>query len=129
MARAKITLRGSMTHTVKGRTFRKGFPQIITNLADIKYYESQPGFHVEMLSAPKKASTNPAAPKKTKDVPKPQVEEKPAAETHSRDKLKSMKKMELFAIAKHWGVETEGNEKKLDIIEAILEAQEAEEGA
>jgi hypothetical protein len=54
MARARIELRGSLSHTVRGRVFKKGQPQIITSPDDILYFQQTDGFVVTLLNAAEK---------------------------------------------------------------------------
>lgn len=54
MARARIELRGSLSHTVRGRVFKKGQPQIITNPDDILYFQQTDGFVVTLMNAAEK---------------------------------------------------------------------------
>lgn len=70
MAKARVELLKSATHTARGRTFRKGQVQILTNSADILYYQQQPEFSVIVLEEDK-----PAAPTKVKAVAAPVEEE------------------------------------------------------
>lgn len=49
MPKARVELRGSMSHTGNGRKFEKGKPQIMTNPSDIAYYQQQGEFSVTML--------------------------------------------------------------------------------
>lgn len=67
MARARIELRGALSHARGGRTFKKGAPQIVTNAGEIAYYRSVGGFSVTMLE----------------DDPPPRVKAPPPAATKS----------------------------------------------
>lgn len=49
MAKARVELSGCLSHTARGRTFKKGQPQVITSAADIVYYKAQPEYAVQML--------------------------------------------------------------------------------
>jgi hypothetical protein len=59
---AKIELLGCLTHHARGRNFRKNKPQILTNAADIQYYQSQSIFSVTFLSAERKKVTMQTVP-------------------------------------------------------------------
>jgi hypothetical protein len=47
--KARVELIGSFTHNSHWRKFRKGSPQILTNPAEIQYYQNQYGFDVVLL--------------------------------------------------------------------------------
>ena len=137
MARAKIELLGSASHTGRGRKVIKGRPQFVTNPADIAYYESLPGFKVTMLGdTSKPEKKKPAEPKgdkpkqKTADDSKGKESKPEAPKKKEKDKktftaaqLKGYKKPQLVKIADEAGVFLEGTEKKIDMIRAILKAQ------
>ncbi len=53
MARARIELMNSLSHqSPRGRTMERSKPQIITDAAEIRYYQSIAGFDVVMQSEP-----------------------------------------------------------------------------
>jgi len=61
LVRAKVELIGCQSHTARGRTFKKGQPQTITNADDIAYYQVASEYSVQMLeAAPKKKAKAPA---------------------------------------------------------------------
>lgn len=63
MAKATVELTGSQSHTARGRTFRKGQPQVLTSASDIAYYQGQSGFSVLIHNeAPPKVKAKAAAP-------------------------------------------------------------------
>jgi len=66
MARARVELRGALTHTRGHRTFTKGAPQVLTDDAELAYYKAQSQFSVTMLEEPKPA---PAAAGSAKGSP------------------------------------------------------------
>lgn len=70
MAKARVELLKAASHTARGRTFRKGQPQIITSPADILYYQQQSEFSVVHLE-----EDAPKAPVKVKAVAPAPVEE------------------------------------------------------
>lgn len=76
MAKAKVELVGSLTHSHGARRFEKGKPQVLTNPSEIAYYRGQPGFSVTELDAPapKPGKAAPAKPTKSK-VPPPPADE------------------------------------------------------
>jgi hypothetical protein len=143
MATALVELIGSMSYTRQGRTFKKNQPQLITNAAEIAFYQSQSIFVVTARGE---------TPKTDAEVPTPAKIEKPVTETtkaviakaetpqakaeasqpkkeqrkpiiHSKDKLKGMKRSELIEAASALVVFLDGTEKKEDMIAAILKAQ------
>lgn len=69
MASARVELTGCVSHTARGRTFRKNQPQTLTNPADILYYQSQQDFSVIVLddAPPAKTKAKIAAPAKPKE--------------------------------------------------------------
>ena len=116
MARARVELIGSLSHTRGGRKFERGKPQILTNAAEILYYQNQSDFAVTVEEAPKKkAKAAPPTP--------PAGEAKGDGDDYTEEQLKKMKKDELIEVADELELLLEGNEKKSEMIEAILEAQ------
>lgn len=110
--RARVELRGSLTHDHGGRVFKKGSPQILTNAAEIKYYQGQAGFSVTMLEGAKAKA------------PAPVVDDDTGGESdndYSEADLRKMKKAELVEIAEELELDTEGTVNEL--IDRILEAQ------
>lgn len=77
MAKARVELRGCMTHSGRGRTFRKGVPQIMTNPSDILYYQSQGDFSVVMLDDDPAPKAEEPKPKTKVKVPEPVDEDEP----------------------------------------------------
>lgn len=138
MAKARVELKGASTFSSRGRKFKKGFPQVLTNPSDIQYYKGQPDFDVqildEMIVEKKPAITKVRKIEKSdpgvekvalKSLPKkaaPPVEKE--FHFHKYGKLKTMKKVQLVAIAEEIEVFLEGNESKSKMINSILEAQE-----
>lgn len=49
MVRARVELRGALSHTRGGVVFKKGQPQTITDPGAIAYYKATSGFSVTML--------------------------------------------------------------------------------
>ncbi len=112
MPRAKCVLtRGPTTHTVKNRKFRRGEPQTLTTDHEIKYYKTTYGFTVTMLEGSKKVKKN---KKKTRRI-------------FTEDELSAKKKSKLITLCEKYQVPLTGKEKKSDLIEAIIDAQELEE--
>jgi hypothetical protein len=106
---AKITLRGSLSHTHRGRKFARGVPQIVTDASEIAYYKQQSGFSVKMLKE-KKATKKTSSVKKIKKFAKPD--------------LQTMKKPKLVKLAEKRALLLTGEETKKDLIEAILVDQQ-----
>ncbi len=115
MARARITLQGSKSHTGRGRTFKQGQAQTVTSNADILYYQGQPGFAVQMLDAP---ATKPAAPPAVTPTDEPVV--------HTRPKLEALTKAKLVEVAAEMELLLEGDELKAEMVNAILSAQDGD---
>jgi hypothetical protein len=109
--RARVELRGSLTHDQGGRVFKKGSPQILSNAAEIKYYQGQAGFSVTMLDTKAKA-------------PAPVVDDDDTGESdndYEEADLRKMKKADLVEICEELELDTEGTVNEL--IDRILEAQ------
>jgi len=114
--RARVELRGSLTHDHGGRVFKKGSPQILTNPAEIKYYQGQAGFAVTVLEGDKAKAKAAATPAAT-DVD----EDGDDLVEYSEADLRKMKKAELVEIAEELELDTEGTVNEL--IDRILETQ------
>jgi hypothetical protein len=69
--RAKVELVGCQSHTARGRTFKKGQPQTITNADDVAYYQASVEYAVTLLEAAPKKKAKPAPV----EVEEPTVEE------------------------------------------------------
>jgi len=112
MPRAKCVLtRGPRTHTVKNRTFKRGESQTLTTDHEINYYRSTYGFTVTMLEGDKKEKTA----KKTKK------------RIFTEEELFAKKKTKLVTMAEKHQVLLTGREKKPELVEAILAAQDFED--
>lgn len=111
--RARVELRGSLTHQGKGRFFKKGSPQILTNAAEVLYYQQQSGFAVTMLSEQSKTATKVVAPE-----PDDSGE---GDNDFNEAELRKMKKADLQEVAEELGLDTEGTVNEL--IERIMDAQ------
>jgi len=112
-ARARVELKGSLSHSGGPRFFKKGLPQILTIPSHIEYYQAVGGFSVTMLGNAKAK----AAP------PPPVPVEEPSEDGLMEAELKKMKVAELHEVAKEMGLEIEPDAKKLALIKAILAAQ------
>jgi hypothetical protein len=114
---AKVVLsRGGLSHTYKGRKWKRQEPQTVTTQSEIDYYKTTHGFSVTMLSVGSRKSTKLSKkdePTKTKKV-------------YTEEKLLMKKKKRLILIAEELDVPLTGNEKKEAIVEAILLAQDEE---
>lgn len=117
MARARVELLGSLSYTRGGRKFVRGCPQVITNAAEILYYQGQADFGVIIEDTPK---TKSAAPGKSDDS---KGADNDAPTGYTEEQLNKMKKAGLIKVADELEILLEGNEKKTEMIEAILEAQ------
>lgn len=112
--RARVELRGSLTHQGRGRAFKKGSPQILTNSADIVYYQQQAGFAVTMLSDKSKAATKVVAPE-------PDDDSGEGDNDFNESELRKMKKADLQEVAEELGLDIDGTVNEL--IERIMDAQ------
>jgi hypothetical protein len=64
-----------MSHTARGRTFKKGQPQILTNAGDVAFYQSLKEFRVAVMETPtKKKVKSKDAPAKDPDETRPGME-------------------------------------------------------
>lgn len=61
--KARVELRGCLTHSARGRTCKRGQPFYTTNAADIAYYKAQGEYSVTMLAAPPAPKAKAAKPK------------------------------------------------------------------
>lgn len=113
MPAAKVVLTsGPRSHTYRGRRFERGKPQTVTTAAEIEYYRNEYGFSVTFLSG------------KSKEKP----EEKPEKKIiYTKEKLVKKKKPKLISIAEKMDIPLTGEEKRDELVEAILLAQEGEE--
>ena len=111
--RARVELKGSLTHNGNGRAFTKGSPQILTNPADIRYYEQQAGFSVTILDAPKT---------KIVDEKENETDEAPPSDNdYNRQELGKMKKPELIEVCEELGLDADGTVAEL--VSRILDSQ------
>ncbi len=136
--RARVELRTGLTHHGNGRVFKKGQPQILSNLADIRYYQQEGSFVVTVLgetpapvaktSAPK-PSPKPAAepipetaePEELDDEEDDEEDDEDSDNDYTRAELAVMRKAELVDVCKELGLDTVGTVKELT--ERILDAQ------
>ena len=126
MVQAKIELTSSLSLTSRGRTFRKGQSETITNQADIAYYEKQPGFKVTRI-ATKKPETKVAPIVKPQPKVEENVETEEAPVAISKAKLNDMNKKKLVKWAAKHNILLIGEEKKSEMIEIIMTALEGNE--
>jgi uncharacterized membrane protein YfbV (UPF0208 family) len=68
MARARIELRGALTHTRGQRSVTKGAPQVITDANEIAYYKAQTSFSVTILEEPQRQVLAAAPKRASKEV-------------------------------------------------------------
>jgi len=84
--RARVELRGSLTHEHEGRRFKRGSPQILTTVSEIMYYQSQSGFVVTILDNGKDKRFTPPKPKQEKATPlEPKIKSEPEPEPEPED--------------------------------------------
>lgn len=121
MVKARVTLTGSLSHEHGGRRMIKGQPQVITNPAEILYYQQQSGFSVVVLDGENKPTEKKVEAKK--EEVKEEVKEEESKDAYTKDQLQAMKKRKLVDVAAEVGVLLEGSEKKSRMIAAILKAQ------
>jgi len=120
MARARVELRGSMSHTGGPRTFKKGQPQVLTNPDHIEYYRKVGGFSVTNLKDEKAKPGKKPAPADTSGGDDGDDED----DVYTEADLKKMKVPELHDLAAELELEVDPDAKKADIIEVILNSQE-----
>ncbi len=116
--KARVELRGAMSHLAGGRKFLKGKPQILTNPSEIAYYKAQGGFSVTMMATEKtKAKAKPVDTGDDGDGD---------GDKHTEASLNSNTKAELQELAaEEFELELDSDDmKKADMVTAILEAQE-----
>lgn len=122
--RARVELVGSYTHSSNWRRFVKNQPQILTNPAEIQYYQNQVGFNVVLLKSEIKekiVEINHVKPKKEKEVLDEieyddddyEEDDDEVEEGYTESSLRELKKSQLKAIAGDMGLDTEGTRKEL----------------
>ena len=111
---ARIFLEGSLSLTGPNRTLKKGKPQMVASQEEIEYWRGQSGVRVVDTEQPQKTPT--AQPAHTIGVAK--------IETFTRKQLKAMKNPKLIELGAKFEILLTGLEKKGEMVEAILEAQE-----
>jgi len=111
--RARVELKGSLTHEGNGRKFTKGQPKILTVPADIMYYKGQACFSVTVLDA-KKPKVKEPEPDPSKDVdPEDNADDGDGEEAYTAEDLEGHKKAELKEIAAEMGLDVGGTKKEL----------------
>lgn len=134
MAKARIQLKGAMSHTARGRRVEKGKPFYTTNAADIAYYKAQGGFLVTMLEEDK---PKPAPKRKPAPPPEPETEPEGGDEgddeesddltngSYTKSDLMAIKKADLATLAKDdFDLDLDpDNLNKSQMVAAILKAQ------
>lgn len=112
--RARVELIGSLTHNYAGRSFKKSSPQILTDAADIRYYQSQACFSVAVLDAKEIKAKEPATPP---IVPDEDINDDgdngESDEGYTAANLDEHKKAELKEIAAELGLDVGGTKKEL----------------
>jgi len=135
MAKAEVTLVGSLSLMENGRTFHRGKTQLLTDPAEIASYENRPGFQTKMIeSLPSKKVVTKATAKKTAKKPEqkpeqslPAPEPKPGIPTYTKGKLSQMRKSELIELGMQHDLGFDGLETAKQMIADILLAQEGQE--
>ena len=133
--RARVELKGCLSHRGNGREFKMGNPQILTNPADIKYYQGQADFTVTVMEAKKsKVNAEEELEPEINDVydeedddeededdededGEDENEEEDGVD-YTEDDLNSHKKADLKNIAAEMGLDVNGT--KNELIERIL---------
>lgn len=131
--RARVELVGSSTHHSNWRRFVKNQPQILTNPAEIQYYQNQSGFNVVLLEneTKKKVVETPLRMKPIKKVDEEinqeedydeseEDEDEDEDEGYTESSLRELKKSQLKAIANDMDLDIEGTRKEL--IARIIES-------
>lgn len=122
MARARVELRGSLTHEASaaggGRKMKKGSPVVLTNPAHIQYYRDQAGFAVTFLADKKKAKPVATEPDGGDGEPGGG-----GAVLHTEAELKKMRKSELVVVADALGMEEPDEHTVAELVSGILDAQ------
>ena len=114
--KAKVTLtRGPSTHSFRGTKFVRGVSQELTNRGLINYYQTAHGFTVQILEDDKQEDVK----KKSENI----IEEE-VPRVYTEEQLNTKKKPKLVKVAKLLDCPLTGGEKKPEVIEAILLAQD-----
>jgi len=134
--RARVELKGCLSHRGNGREFKMGNPQILTNPADIKYYQGQADFTVTVMESKKsKVRAEEESEPEINDVYDEEEndendeeedgededgedEDEEDGEDYTEDDLNSHKKADLKNIAAEMGLDVNGT--KNELIERIL---------
>lgn len=122
MAKARVELVRAESHEARGRVFKKRQPRVLTDDGDIAYYKLQPEFSVTML---KEAVKKPKVPE-----PEPEAPEAPETpEEHTEESLGKLTKTQLINLAasEPFNLALDNEMRKADMIEAVLEAAEADD--
>lgn len=131
MVRAKVQLdsRGPVTFHGRGRKLARGESIIVTNQADIRYFQTQGGFSVTILEGtmPKAPPPEPEADEDDEDEdlePDEDLDpEGPAEPTYTRGDLNKQTKSQLVGLGAELSVELTMDMSKSAMVNAILEAQ------
>jgi len=134
---ARVQLRTGTTFDGRGHKFKKGQVKILSNAADITYFQNQPAFKVSILSkAPPVAATTPekrSAP--PRDSSPPLGNEDATADEGSGESDEgplewkpSMRKAELLAAAASRGMAVTEDDRNADIIQMLREYDEDQAG-
>jgi hypothetical protein len=121
-AKARIKLVGAVTFgDRRGNHWKKGDTRIITDEGDILYFQNTPEFTVTMLTAVKPKPVE-KAPVDVEDE-----DEDEADPAYTAADLKKQSKNGLVTLgAEEFALDLDMELKKQDMIDAILEAQEAQ---
>lgn len=90
MARARVTLREAISYTKRGRTFKRGVPQIVDKQNEIDYFKATSGFAVTLLpeQPPKQRVVEP--PSETEDAP--ETTEEPETEPETKTAKRGLRR-------------------------------------
>lgn len=138
MARAFIELIGSASYTINKRKFLKNSPQVLTDPAEILFFQNRPGFkvtimedavktveakRVEVKNLDEELKTIVEKPKKKEKKIEAESEPKPKPK-YTKTDLLALKKVDLSALAKKMGIVFDAPIKRLKMIDKILKKQE-----
>lgn len=148
MAKAKIELMKGASLSAHGRILKANHPQIITDVAEIRYYESVSYVRVTHIKEPElkpEPELEPEPKSELESKPKPELELEPKPEleleskkekpeiiietkkikkpAYKKEALKTKAKPVLIEIARAMGLYMDTTDKKKEIISSILKAQ------
>lgn len=122
MVKAAVTLKGSATHMGRGRRIVRGDVLVVTDPADIRYYQTTAGFDVKILegSMPKAPKLEDAPGEDSEPEP---LKPEPAKPAYDRAELNKQPKARLVAIGKELGLTLATGLSKAVMVETIIDKQ------